>query len=423
MMRRLLLSALLLASPAFATTRYVDGNLGADCTSGNYSIASRNCSGANGNAYNTLIEGLNVTTGGDTLYLRAGTYTQQLHEQSFAGTGTSGSPILISRYQNETAILRPSGSNIDILRFQDSTIHHVTIFGLELDCSQTGGTWSNNCVFLGDSAFIDDSHDITLDSLTIHEAKGNCILGGGTNHTIKNNEVYRCGIDDNNGFYLQGIRDSVIEHNHVWNNGAFAIRVWNSGGSPKADNNIIRHNRVHMNGFGIGIDGASETVSGGGGLTIGESDNLIYNNLSYDNYLGLQVPGSGSAVLVYHNTFYHNVADIVIDSGADDTEVKNSILFGSDSTISNSGTGTVTSNNVTSDPSFVDAGNGDFHLQSGSVARNAGTNLLATVATDFDGVSRDTSPDVGAYEFVSASPTRSGHTVGGVRSTGKVRVQ
>lgn len=414
--------AVLLAVPAWATTRYVDANLGADCTSGNYSIASRNCTGSDGNAYNTLLEGIGVTTAGDTLYIRAGTYTQQLHETSFAGTGTSGSPILVSRYQNEAAILRPSGSNIDILRFQDSTIHHVTIYGLELDCSQTGGTWSNNCVFLGDSSFIDDSHHITLDTLTIHTAKGNCILGGGTNHTIKNNEVYLCGIDDNNGFYFQGIRDSVIENNHVWNIGAFAIRVWNSGGSPKANNNIIRNNRVHMSGFGIGIDGASETVSGGGGLTIGETGNLIYNNLSYGNYRGGEVPSGASAPKFYNNTFYGNVADLVIASGVNNAEVKNNIFYNSGSGLTNDGTSTATSNNLTTNPSFVNAGSGDFHLQSGSAARDAGT-TLASVTTDYDGVSRPQGGtyDIGAFEFVV--PARSGQTSGKTRTSGKVRIQ
>lgn len=50
------------------------------------------------------------------------------------------------------------------------------------------------------------------------------------------------------------------------------------------------------------------------------------------------------------------------------------------------------------DPVFV--GGGDYHLQSGSPARNAGTNVGLSV--DYDGVSvpQETNPAIGAYEYV-----------------------
>lgn len=51
-----------------------------------------------------------------------------------------------------------------------------------------------------------------------------------------------------------------------------------------------------------------------------------------------------------------------------------------------------------SDPSFVDSDNSDFRLRVGSLALNAGTNLLSIFTTDILGASRDSTPSIGAYE-------------------------
>src|SRR4029077_18524151 len=83
-----ILSALMLASAsvtfavpgaAKGATHYVDGQMSGNCTTGNYSIARRNCTGSDGNAYGTatgLQTVASVVSAGDTVYVRAfaGTY-------------------------------------------------------------------------------------------------------------------------------------------------------------------------------------------------------------------------------------------------------------------------------------------------------------------------------------------------------------
>jgi hypothetical protein len=58
---------------------------------------------------------------------------------------------------------------------------------------------------------------------------------------------------------------------------------------------------------------------------------------------------------------------------------------------------------ITSDPLFVDAENGDYHLQSGSPCIDVGDNSLvpAGTSTDLDGNPRiqNGTVDMGAYEF------------------------
>ena len=64
-----------LVNESQAANIYVDQTLSSDCTSGTYSIANRNCNGADGRAYNTIQEAVNAMNGGDDIYIRGGTYT------------------------------------------------------------------------------------------------------------------------------------------------------------------------------------------------------------------------------------------------------------------------------------------------------------------------------------------------------------
>lgn len=130
-MRKVVFIALIalfcLASPVWAATRYVDGNLPSDCTSGNYSIANRNCSGSDGDAWNTISEGVSNLSNGDTLNIRAGTYA----DVEGIEIGNYGSMTTIQAYGSETVTIDNSssarvgpvfkdGSNITIknLRFE-----------------------------------------------------------------------------------------------------------------------------------------------------------------------------------------------------------------------------------------------------------------------------------------------------------------
>jgi hypothetical protein len=63
---------------------------------------------------------------------------------------------------------------------------------------------------------------------------------------------------------------------------------------------------------------------------------------------------------------------------------------------------TGTNGNVASDPGFVDALHGDFHLSSGSPAINGGTSTGAP-SDDLDCRLRVATPDIGAYEYGDTS--------------------
>ncbi len=68
---------------------------------------------------------------------------------------------------------------------------------------------------------------------------------------------------------------------------------------------------------------------------------------------------------------------------------------------------------TTAEAGFQDAKAGDFHLTSDSAARDVGE-LVSGFSSekDRDGVTRDSKPDVGAYEYSDAPPPDGGTPIG-----------
>jgi parallel beta-helix repeat protein len=194
------------------------------------------------------------------------------------------------------------------------------------------------------------------------------------------------------------IEDSIVHDNY-----GTPISCYDNAGSLKVYENIIRGNIVYDNhalpgaGPGANLENAGILVAWGDG-------NQIYNNFCFRNDIGFQIYTNASNTKVYHNTAYGNVTSgFHFQYMLGDAILKNNIAYNNPTPVVEAdsiGGVVIASNNITADPSFVDAAAGDFRLQSGSVARNAGANLLAVVPTDANGVARDTVPDCGALEFV-----------------------
>src|SRR5262249_28927914 len=108
--------------------------------------------------------------------------------------------------------------------------------------------------------------------------------------------------------------------------------------------------------------------------------------------------------LIYNNTIYNNNGQgMDIGGGATNLVAKNNIFYNnSGGNITNNSGSKVLSNNLTTNPNFINSYIGDFHLQSGSSAKDAGANLAPTVVDDFSGVPRPQGCcyDIGAYEYV-----------------------
>jgi hypothetical protein len=234
-------------------------------------------------------------------------------------------------------------------------------------------TANENAIFIGPHAA-----DIQIYS---------CIIHGGNFHTTANNAGH------NHAIYQEG-SNSIIQDCIIYNIPGFGIHQY-SQESPSPSGNIYRRNVIHS---------FAQLSTTGCGILVGSgSNNKCYKNTVYNAYgltgdgaIGIAVNGSNDQV--YNNTVY-NCSWIGLDAtGSANALVKNNISYNNgqntDFTGANGGVPPSSlnqSNNFLTDPSFIDAAHGDFHLQSISGAINYGTILdLSYIGS---------APDAGAYEL------------------------
>lgn len=218
------------------------------------------------------------------------------------------------------------------------------------------------------------------------------------------------------GTFLTGsvIEDARIERN-VFTGGLQALQV-TSGMEPASSGNTISNtkivnNVVHMTGYGGGGAATIQIVDNEfGGSTnriegLAMVNNTVYYGTSWKgpDGAGVWVTSTGglSGLSIVNNIFWGFGGDPF--RGVTPEQVSYSI------TRQEGFAGT--RNNFDADPLFVDAPRGDFRLQAGSPARNAGTTSGAPTI-DLACNPRTGAPDLGAYAY--------GSTGNACRTSGKV---
>ena len=430
MKKYLLVLVLLLFAPGLshAITYYVATN-GSD---------SNNCSATVPTARTittpklTIAAALTCMTAGDTLLIRGGTYSGLILNN--VPTGTSwATPITIAGYPGETAILtRHASTESAIFTFgQNATVQRYII----LDNLTLDGLSGHS---LGDPAV--GSHLIKIDGIfnradhiriqnsTLKRARMSAVLNttnttdplSGCCNEYLNNEVadngnwtnFPAGADFPPAFYASAA-NNLFEHNNIHGSASVGIDIWNSSIAGYTNNVIARYNRVWGNGIPGGKVGVGIMITKGSGT-------IVYNNLVYGNTgAGIATNYDVSNVTIYNNTIYNTSGDqyvngacIHIGAGTSGTAtVKNNICWanaGSNTVVNGGASATiVASNNSSSNPSFTNSGAGDFTLQAGSPAINAGVSTAPTVTDDFIGTARPQGAayDIGAYEFGTPDTT------------------
>jgi hypothetical protein len=227
-MSRLIFALLfLIADTALGATIYIDGSMDGDCTSSNYSIASRACNGSDGNAYNDVQAALSASSTGDTIRLRSGTITEN-------STDTHG----IRPKENQTweaypgeAVTINAAANHEAV-FYINGVDGITVRNLSLRGGERNGVYALRC------------DDVTLENLDV--AGWNTVRAD-WNHGI------RLGTYDTVGFHNNTVRNNFV-HDPEWSSkhtGGIVV-----GGKPAASmsGNLIEHNTVKDVGSGIWFD-------------------------------------------------------------------------------------------------------------------------------------------------------------------------
>lgn len=341
--------------------------------------------------FRTIRKGVSALSTGDTLEIKAGTYPETIHMTGGSPAGTSwANPATIKAAAGETVTIRPNrAGEWQVMNFGSSGVQYVILDGIIIDAIQTKQGISVNA----------GAHHIRIQNVEIMNATEQGILldaewaGSSDNNEVLNSNIHHNGTDpgQNHGIYI-GTKNNLIDGNDFHDNAGYGIQIYNGHGL-KADNNVIRSNRVHGNGQGAG---------GGIVLSSGQG-NTAYNNIVWNNQHGISVAYNNvTDTTVYHNTVYgHNLGKgIRLRPSSTNNTVINNIVYSNETNILDETSNSTVSNNLTTDPSFTNASAQDFTLQEGSPAIDAGT-TIAAVTLDITGTPRPqgNSYDIGAYEY------------------------
>jgi Right handed beta helix region len=426
-----ILALLLLLRPGLSVAAefYVDKNgvEGFGCSDSNPGTKqSPRCTIAAGRAL------LNASGGGNTLWIRAGTYGESL-QVSKANPLPSGSSwasaTVVAGYGMETVFIN-GGQGIQIIGQNTASEEQLFQYIIFKNFKIQGGTegiGAQGCNFSGTAPRMEcGAHFIRWDTIERFNfgGPGDCHSGAGggfgatdlqyVNVTIHDGGGSGCAGPPGHGFYVAAER-MLLDNVHVYNMTGYGIQIFDSGCPTEPDDTrncgkdtIIRNSSFHHNGS-----------QGLGGIIVGHGSNVkIYNNIIYNNHINNLELGYASTknTEVYNNTVYG--ADIgcgiCIATAAPNAIVKNNILMNNPTPIQlNSNTSYTLEKNLCTadkagfpgceligDPAFSNAGAGDFTLQAGSAARNQGV-TLALFNTDRASVTRPQGPawDIGAYEY------------------------
>lgn len=273
--------------------------------------------------------------------------------------GASGGFIRIEGFEIKGAVSANGGNGIHCFA-SNLVIYRNNIHDIGRFCSDTA--------FGQSGIYSENQTGIVIDSNVIHDIgrfyPGENGCSGLTTFNYENHD---------HGYYFNG-GSAIIKNNVFYNcKSGWPLHLYNQ---PISNSQIINNTIVHPN-----LTQPGQIILGADITTLDIANNIFYNPTTS----GVQPFGFGETfigVTIRHNIIYDGTA-----------------------LSSNPGGITLLNNQENTDPLFVNVSTTDFHLTSGSPAKDAGL-TLADVAIDLDGVARPQGAayDMGAYEFTGAPP-------------------
>ncbi|MFZ5910946.1 MAG: choice-of-anchor Q domain-containing protein, partial [Chloroflexota bacterium] len=335
---------------------------------------------------------------GDTIVVREGIYNTALTVRK---SGTAENPIIVhgtgatidgGKKQARGVDIRGSYISIDGLEVINTLSHavhsigdYVTFSNLNVhdnlwENKNADGSCKGNVQWgSGVSLKMGSEYNIVKNS----RVWNNC--GEGINVNMSNHAIVRDNVTSNNfgaNIYIDNSNDVLVERNLSY----CSDSIYNRNGYPAA--NIL-----------IG-----EEYYSGWGSQLG--DLTVINNLSH-GCRGIQFWDSSTnsglvGALIAHNTIQAIPEGPALYLSSEPNNqniiVANNLLSGSWNTVN----GATYLNNLRMSISVANPPNPDaYKLQAGSTAINAGAQV--SVPLDFGGMTRDTAPDVGAFEYSSGA--------------------
>jgi hypothetical protein len=399
------------ASVTQAATYYVATN-GSDANPGTLS-----------RPWKTLQHAADRVAAGDTIRVRGGNYAGA----NFETSGTASRPIVLQAYTGETPVINannpvtPDGINLEGASYMTVkgftvngrtragiravTCEHVTIRDNRLDQNGTWGILTGFCddlliehnvasrsvqqhgIYVSNSGdrpvirrnFVWGNHQAGIHMNGDASEGGDGIISGAI---VEMNTIHGNGAAGASGINMDGVQDSMIRNNLLYDEHASGISVYQiDGGGPSSGNSILNNTViVASNGrWALNIqDGARDTTLG---------NNILYNLGSYRGVLDIS-PDSLPGLVSDYNSVMNRFTTDGGDSIQTLAQWRQQTGLDAHSIV------------ATPTQLFVDSTHNDYRLAPSSPAIDHGA-TLDDVTTDLLGVPRPQGAyyDIGAYEF------------------------
>lgn len=342
--------------------------------------------GTDARPFLTLAKGVTALKPGDTLLVRAGTYTEELPNTIPSGVSWE-EPVTIRAFPGDTVILKPGTGAERVLYFRRGA-QYIVVDGFVMD----GSSILYQGVKFDDNVGEASPHHIRIMNSEVMNSPAQGIY---IDANVEYIELINLVVHDNgqtdfhHGVYIQGSHN-LIEGGSYYRNAGWGIHIYGGPCNANIVRNIKSYDNARVGDRGVGI-----------GVYNGKG-NIVYNNLVWGNKKGIVIDYGASDTRVLNNTVYNNV-EFGLQNGGESTGalIMNNIVFQARGRLLvDDGDDTILKTNLTSDPLFVNAAALNFHLRPESAAIDAGAPAVE-VLFDFDGIPRPQGRtyDIGAFEY------------------------
>jgi parallel beta-helix repeat protein len=388
--------------------------------------------------------------GGDTIFVRGGTYNASV--LFYLSSGTAGNPNVLINYPTESPIIDGTGISIG---GGSALVYLYAVSYIEINGFEIQNCRGSNTVIAIQAA--GGGSNNTFKNLTVHDSDGTGINMFTSYSLVDNCTVYDCAESNDDGHLSSretwGAGINVRGVNHVTVRNCTIHDIWGEGLSTTSSNyTLLEDNTIYdvanahwyvMNSqdaivqrtimYTTKAKGDATMVSVGLGHWNELSSNLnarntLINNVAYGCERNFYTYGARNGLVLAFNTFVNSsiVACIQVDYNAGDYNslIANNIII-QDGALPNIYSYTpnaqiVWSHNFWSKAHdadatgagdvidvtgahFIDSANLDFRLKASSLAIAAGLDM--DILVDYSGTYRDdNNPTIGAYEYDGPPP-------------------
>jgi len=382
-------------------------------------------------AFATLQHAADIVSSGDSVLVLAGNYVGfDIREN-----GSQYSPIVFKAIESNVVIdqqnsTTPDGINIEnaswividgfevkdqpragirtavsnFITVRNNYCHNNQRWGIFTGFTDDLTVENNTCSFSADEhgiyvsnssdrPIIRNNHSFNNSGCGIH-MNGDISQGGDgiiSNAVVEGNILHDNGYGGGSAINMDGVQDSKIFNNLIYNNHATGIAMYQIDGGDASKNNKVYNNTVIQPSDGrwciISVDGST-------GNTV--YNNILINHHSFRGSISLDAASMTGFVSDY-NILVNRLSDDDGNSNMTLTQWQ-SLGYDTHSMIANP-----------EEQIFTDYSSNNFHLLQNAQAVDAGTNLvLLTVFEDIDNVPRPqgTGIDIGCYEYSNVTSIR-----------------